>query len=172
LIHTPFRHRFRPDPWGKLCYMNRTDKTLWGRKSLARYAMAARRRDNNAETMYQFRIYSFYSACDAHVKKFLMRVCVVPLRFIVLALLFILMIFYTTILPFGSITQRFQVYMQKPPQPVPGSTCQCSFFASSTIITLITKKIYISPTGIRSRGRFTKTERGKTKQQTDPPPQS
>jgi len=35
-------------------YLNRTDKTIWGRKPLAGYAAAARRRDNNAETIYHF----------------------------------------------------------------------------------------------------------------------
>jgi len=43
----------RPTHGGKLCYVCRVDKTLWGRKPLAIYAAAARSRNGKAETMYQ-----------------------------------------------------------------------------------------------------------------------
>jgi len=51
----------KSDPWGTLYY------DLWGRKLLARYAVAARRRDHNAEAMYHLWTYSFYPAHDARV---------------------------------------------------------------------------------------------------------
>ena len=46
VIHTPLWHRFKSDPWGKLCYVYRMDKTLWGRKSLADYTATSRRRNS------------------------------------------------------------------------------------------------------------------------------
>ncbi len=66
-IHTPLWHRFRPDPWGTLCYLYRVNKTLWRRKPLAVYTTTSRRRNNDHETMYQVCIYSFHSARDAQV---------------------------------------------------------------------------------------------------------
>ncbi len=51
LIIHPCDIGLSPTHEGKLCYVYRTDKTLWGRKSLAGYTATARRRDNNAETI-------------------------------------------------------------------------------------------------------------------------
>ncbi len=94
IVHTLCDIGLSPTYEGILCYVYRTDKTLWGRKPLAGYTATARRRNNNAETMYQKRAYSFYPARDARVNSY----CV-PVLFLCNAsslLCSSLMISYTT----------------------------------------------------------------------------
>jgi len=70
IVHTLCDIGLSPTHEGILCYVYRTDKTLWGRKPLVGYTATARRRNNNAETMYQKWAYSFYPARDARVNSY------------------------------------------------------------------------------------------------------
>ncbi len=50
-IHTLLWHRFKFDSWEKLCYVYRTNKILWKRKSLIDYMMTSRCWNNKIDTI-------------------------------------------------------------------------------------------------------------------------